>query len=181
MSIRVLGRILSAGFILLACSGCASVQTVETHGGDASFNQLNRAVKGKVVRVRLLDGSEMNVVGVQVDADSLSWLDREANTLVAISTGDVAEISVVKTESGALRGLLVGAIAGAVAGGVRAAAEGDDPNMGADPLAKTRDEKLRIYPAAHAVYAVLVTTPVGAILGTRQIYRVERGGLVVVP
>lgn len=172
---------LGVGFILLALSGCASVHSVDTTAGDASFSQVNRAVKGKVAHLTLVDGSEMNVVGVQVDADSLSWLDREANRLAAVSTGDVAEIHLVKTGSGALRGLIIGALVGAAAGGVRAAVEGDDPNLGADPLAKTGDAKLRIYPAAHAVYAMLIATPIGAALGTREIYQFEPREFVASP
>lgn len=52
--------------------------------------------------------------------------------------------------------------------------EGDDPLD--DPLAITREEKLRIFPAAHAVYATLVTTPIGAIIGTRKVYRFNNEG-----
>lgn len=153
---------------VLLC-GCSSVETVKTGSIDSDLREVNRAVRGKVVRVEMQDGRAMHVVGVSVAPDSLSWVDRGANTLGAIPTASVKELSIHKTGRGAIRGLLFGAVVGAAFGGVRASMEGNDPIS--DPLAITRDEKLRVYPVAHAVYAVLATTPIGAIIGTRKVYR----------
>lgn len=179
MSVRIPGVLV----LFLVFAGCTSVRPVDTTGGDAAYSEVNRGVRGKVARVTLRDGSRMDVVGVRIDADSLSWLDRKANRVDGVPTREVQEVSVVKAGAGALRGLLVGVVVGAAAGGVRAAIEGDDPDLGSDPLAITQEKKYQIYPAAHAAYAALATTPLGAILGTRKIYRFEsstQGGTDVV-
>lgn len=168
---------MAIGATVLMC-GCSSVETVTTGGSGSEFREVNRAVRGKVVRLKMHDGSAMHVVGVNVAADSVTWIDRDANTLKALSTESVRELSIHKTGRGAVKGFVVGAVAGAAFGGVRASMEGDDPIS--DPLALTRDEKLRIYPFAHAVYSVLVSTPIGAIIGTRKVYRFENAGLPAV-
>jgi hypothetical protein len=121
--------------------------------------------------MKLRDGKRLHVVGLNVAADRVTWVDRRANRIETLPTGDVREVSVVKAGPGALGGLLFGVVVGAAAGGVRAAVEGDDPVS--DPLAISREEKLRVYPVAHALYAALVTTPIGAIIGSRKTFRFE--------
>lgn len=158
--------------------GCSSVETVKKDGDALGLREVNRAVRGKVVRLELRDGRAMHVVGLNVAADSLTWIDRRDNRLESLSTQSVHELSIQKTGRGAVRGFLFGAVVGAVAGAVRARMEGDDPIS--DPLAITREEKLRIYPVAHAVYAVLATTPIGAMIGTRKVYRFNNAGYPVV-
>ncbi len=172
-------RIFTALLTVAVLAGCTSVRSVDVNGGTAAYSDVNRGVKGKVTRVLLRDGTKMDVVGVRVDDESLSWMNRGANTLESVPRRDVRQVSVVKAGYGAFRGLLVGVIAGAAIGGVRAAVEGDDPDLGTDPLAVTQEEKFRIYPVAHAVYAALAATPVGAILGTRRVYLFEPDGVVV--
>ncbi len=170
MSARILVTLAAA----VLWSGCSSVGTISTQGDESALREVNRAVHGKVVRVDLREGQRLHVVGLRVEADSVTWIDRKSNTLESLPTSSIRQVSIHKTGSGALRGLLVGAVVGAAAGGVRATMEGDDPLD--DPLAITREEKLRIFPAAHAVYATLVTTPIGAIIGTRKVYRFNNEG-----
>ncbi len=169
MTVRILGAFLA----IVVLSGCTSMLTIEHNRRTAAYDEVNRAVRGKVARLVLHDGSRMDAVDVHVDAESLTWLDRRTNTLESIPTTDVREVSVVRAGAHAVRGLIAGLAAGAAVGGLRAAIEGDDPELGADPFALTRAEKLRIYPAAHAVYASLFTTPIGAVLSARRTYRFE--------
>ena len=119
----------------------------------------------------LSNGSKMHVVGLNVEPERVTWVNRKANKIESVATSDVREVRVVKAGSGALRGLVVGAVIGAAAGGIRAAVEGDDPTH--DPIGLTRQEKLEQFPPAHALYAALATTPLGAIIGTRRIFRFE--------
>ncbi len=151
--------------------GCSSVEMVNTNNEDPAFQNVNRAVRGQIVQMELHNGKTMNVTSVHVDADSVTWIDRRSNSLKAEPTSNVRELSVRKAGRGAITGLVVGAVVGAAAGGVRAAVEGDDPTS--DPLAITKGEKFRIFPPAHALYASLFSTPIGAILGSRKRFRFE--------
>lgn len=170
-------RVLGAALIFMTFAGCTSVRSVDVNGGETSYSDVNRGVRGKVARVTLRDGRKMDVVGVRVDAESLTWLDRKANSVESVPTRQVREVRVVSAGSGALRGLLFGVVTGAAVGGIRAAVEGDDP--GNDALAVTQDEKYLLYPPAHAVYASLATTPLGAIFGTRRVYRFDGRDVLV--
>lgn len=167
MLVRLLVTLAAAGLLV----GCSSVGTVTTNEGEPGLRELNRAMQGKVVRLELKEGQKINVMGLRVAADSTTWVNTRENAVETIATNSIRQLSIHKAGSGAIRGLIVGAIAGAAAGGVRAKMQGDDPP--GDPLALTEGEKYRIYPAAHAVYASLVTTPLGAIIGTRKVYRFE--------
>lgn len=163
--------------VLLLC-GCAGVETVTTGMDDSGLRSVNRAVGGKVVRMDLRDGRTIHVVGLHVGPDSVTWVDRKTNAFRSLPTHSVHQVSFHKTGAGAIRGLLFGVVVGAAFGGVRASMEGDDPIS--DPLALTREEKLRIYPWAHAAYAVLATTPIGAMIGTREVFRFRNGGVPAV-
>lgn len=154
---------------LICTGGCSSVRLVDAGSGGEATRQFNQDVEGKVARVTFVDGRETHVVGARVEGTRFTWVDRERNVVESVPIHLIAEVDFVRAGAGALRGLLVGAVVGAAAGGVRAALEGDDPID--DPFGATQDEKYRIYPVAHAVYASLVTTPIGAIVGTRRIYR----------
>ena len=154
--------------------GCSSVGTVNTDRDASGLQEVNRAVRGKVVHLKLHGGETMNVVGVRVAPDSLTWVNHKANRIESLATSSIDELSIRKAGSGAVRGLVVGALAGAAAGGVRAGLQGDDPAN--DPLSLTKEEKYRVYPVAHAVYASLLSTPIGAMIGTKKVYRFEHGG-----
>lgn len=163
-------RLLFSFLLLVALQGCSSVQTVSTSGETrTSYAEVNQAVRGKVVRVQFKEGASIQVVGLQVAPDSLSWVDPQANALKRYPTADVREVSIVKAGRGALAGLLVGAVLGAGVGAARAVMQGDDPPE--DPIGLTQEEKLQIFPVAHAVYASLVTVPIGAIVGGRHRFR----------
>lgn len=164
-------RIALVLFGIMLVTGCSSVRTVTPSSDAASYRQVNRAVRGKVAVMKLQNGKKLHVVGLNVAADRVTWVDRKANQIESLPTSDVREVSVVKAGPGALGGLLFGAVIGAAAGGVRAIVEGDDPVN--EPPAISREEKLRVYPAAHALYASLITTPIGAIIGSRKTFRFE--------
>ena len=166
--------LLLCGITLLG--GCSSIRTVHVSEDASSFKEVNRAVRGKVAVMTLNDGSKMHVVGLNVEPEWATWVDRKENKIASVPTSDVREIKVVKAGPGALRGLVIGAVIGAAAGGLRAAAEGDDPAH--DPIGLSREEKLEQFPPAHALYAALATTPLGAIIGSRRTFRFEASASV---
>ena len=151
--------------------GCSSVEMVNLDESDQSLSKVNRAVRGQIVRMELHSGEAKTLMSVRVAADSITWIDTRANRVMGEATANVRELSIRKTGRGALAGLVVGTVVGAAGGGVRALAQGNDP--ASDPLAITREEKLRTYPIAHAVYASLLSTPIGAIIGGKKRFQFE--------
>ena len=151
--------------------GCSSIEMVKMDEGDQSYREVNSAVRGQIARLDLHSGERKNVMALRVAPDSVTWFDGKTNTMKGEPTANVREISVRKAGRGVLRGLVVGVVVGAAVGGARAVAQGDDPVS--DPLAITRGEKLRMFPIAHAVYASLLSTPMGAIFAPRQRFRFE--------
>lgn len=156
--------------VLLMC-GCSSVETIRTEGDAQSIRKMNRDLRGQVVRMELHSGETMHVTSLYVESDSVTWIDGRSNTLRSERTVNIRELSVRKAGKGALVGLAAGVVVGAGIGVVRAVAEGDDP--ASDPIGATREEKVRIYPPAHAVYTSLISTPIGAALGSKKSYRFE--------
>jgi hypothetical protein len=154
----------------VALVGCSGVRQVGTNGnGDYSYEQVNKDVRGKVARITFNGGSELSVVGLRVEADSISWVDHRNNRLRSAATDDVRRISMVKAGPGALVGLVVGSLVGAGVGAYRGWIMGDDPPD--DLIGITREEKVRLFAKAHAVYFSLGSIPLGAIIGARRTYR----------
>jgi len=75
----------------------------------------------------------------------------------------------VKAGRGAITGLLLGGLVGAGIGTYRALSQGDDDP--GDEFFRTQEEKLKLYPQAHALYFALIGTPIGAMIGGKRIYR----------
>lgn len=154
----------------VAVAGCSGVRQVGTSGKSTySYEQVAKDVRGKVARITFDSGSSLSVVGLRVEADSVSWVDHRNNRLRSAGTADIREISVVKATGGAFVGLVLGALTGAGVGTYRAWVLGDDPE--GDPLGITREEKMRLFPAIHAVYFSLGSIPLGAMIGARRTYR----------
>ncbi len=170
---RLMSTRLVVVLIATLLCGCSSVEMVKVHDDDDSLQKVNRAMRGQVVKLELQNGERMNITSAYMASDSLTWFDGRTNTLKAEPTSNVREVSVRRAGRGAVGGLIVGAVAGAAFGGIRAVAEGDDPGVGNDPVAATKEKKLRVYPVAHAVYASLITTPIGAIIGAQKRFRIE--------
>ena len=158
--------------VLVLFTGCSSVRTVST-ADDArtSYSDVNRAVRGKVVRIAFANGESVSVTGVHVSPDSLTWVDMRGNKLRSERMSNVREISIVKAGRGAVVGLLAGAVVGAGLGVARAYQQGDDP--ASDPVGVDVEEKARNFATAHALYVSLVTTPLGAIIGSRNKFRFD--------
>lgn len=165
-------RIVFLLLIAMVFTGCSSVRTVSPdENAQTSYADVNRAVRGKVVKISFREGRQISVTGLRVMADSLVWVDLRGNKLQSAKLADVEEISIVKAGRGALVGLVTGAVAGAGVGVARAFMQGDDPES--DPIGITQEQKLHTFPLAHAFYGALVSTPVGAIIGGRKTYRFE--------
>lgn len=168
----MLYRLLLPLLLVVVAAGCSSVRTVSPAGEQGvSHAQLNRAVRGKVVKVRFREGRSISVTGLHLAGDSLTWVDQRGNELRSARTADVAELQIVKASRGALAGLVVGAVVGAGVGTARAYMQGDDPASDLVPL--TLEQKLHTFPIAHALYGALGVTPLGAIIGGRSTYRFE--------
>ncbi len=172
MTIR---RALPALLLVLILCGCGSTRTADVAGAQGMrFSELNRKARGKVATLHLRDGRRIAVVNVQVAPDSTSWINPKKNHFEQIATSDLREVTIVRAGKGAVAGLALGVLTGAAVGAVRAELEGDDEGAGVLTLARTREEKRVLFPPAHAVYAVLITTPLGAIIGREDHYRIRQ-------
>ena len=161
-------RNLALALLALLLAGCGHARVVQPEA-DPPFQAVNADVRGKVARVTLHDGSDYKAFAVLVAADTTTWIDVETNDVVAVATDDIRQVQVVRTGRGALVGMGLGVLAGAAVGTFRAWRQGDDP-VG-EPFRLTQEEKYTLFPVAHAVYGLLVSTPLGAAVGTRDTYR----------
>ena len=166
----MLNRIGSLTLVLLTLllTGCGHARMVQPTA-DPPFRDVNAEVRGKVARVTMQDDRDYEAFAVLVAADTTTWIDMATNDVVAVPTDEIRQIQVVSTGRGALVGLGLGVLAGAAVGAFRAWRQGDDP-VG-ESFRLTQEEKYALFPAAHAVYGLLVSTPPGAAVGARDTYR----------
>lgn len=167
-------RILSLFLLVALATGCTHTRSVNPSDYEGTeFRKMNRAASGKVARVTLTNGRAVTVLSVQVTPDSTSWLDDDSNRITGVATSEIESIRVVKAGPGAFAGLLSGIVIGGALGATRAISEGDDPNLGVSAYAMSQERKLLIFPLAYAAYASLATTPIGAIIGSRYVFRLD--------
>ena len=161
---------LLALLLVIALAGCGSVRDVHT-GTTAEIEQsrVNRTMRGRLARVYMNSGEKIYGAGVRVAPDSTSWVDPQSATYVVVATDDVSKITLMRAGQGALVGIGAGLVVGVATGILRANLEGDDP-VG-QPISLTQSEKMTVLPLAHSAYASLVTTPLGAIIGRKNTFR----------
>lgn len=172
----MLNRLLLLGLLVVLFTGCSTTRTVTPTELDRdAFYDVNQTVRGRITELSLRDGREVVGVNVFVAPDSTSWYDRKAERTRVVATSSVERVRVLRTGRAALWGLGLGVAAGAAFGGARALYEGDD-DPAADNLAMTGDRKLVVYPFAHSAYAVLASTPLGALIGSHDTFYFEPSG-----
>lgn len=163
-------RISTILLLIVLLAGCSSVREVRTTDQSTiDASRVNRAASGKLARIQMQDGEKIYGIGVRVAPDSTSWVHPQNSEYIVVSTDDVRTISLMRAGQGALVGLGAGIIIGVASGIYRAQSEGDDPAGGVSAVSQS--EKMVIYPLAHSAYASLVTTPLGAIIGRKNTYR----------
>lgn len=171
----MLNRLLLLGLLVVLATGCSTTRTVAHSDLDRdAFYDVNHKVRGRITEISLRDGREVVGINVFVAPDSTSWFDRETERTRVVATSSVEQVRVLRTGRAALWGLGLGVAAGAAVGGARALYEGDDPTS--DNLAMTSERKLLVYPFAHSAYAILASTPLGALIGSHDTFVFEPSG-----
>ncbi len=122
--------------------------------------RVNDDLNGRSVLVRLRDGTRIDVRGVHVEGRIISWLDRQTQQVQTIALDRVREVSFISRRRGALDGAIIGGTIGAPAGLLVS-----DSGPGAGDRAAAA--------GAGAVSVSLWTIPIGAIKGSRLVYRFE--------
>lgn len=163
-------RLLILPLVALILAGCSQTRIISNAEGGIRPSEFNKAVAGKRAEIVLKNGQKIHGKGILVASDSTSYYSAKEDAFKTISTADIQEINLLRTGRGALAGLGIGVASGAAFGFVRGMIEGDDPPA---PVYLTREEKMVLFPIAHAVYASLFSTPLGAIIGTSDTYRLE--------
>lgn len=172
-------HLLMLSICVLALAGCSTTKTVSTNGGVGTTpSEITRAATGKHSTILLTDGTEIPTTSLQVAADSTSYYSLKNDRFESIATNDILEVQVTHTGRGAIAGLGAGILTGAAVGLLRAIRQGDDPPGG---ISLSKDQKLLIFPIAHAVSLSLVSTPVGAIIGLDDTYVFETPDRLATP
>jgi hypothetical protein len=117
------GRLIAALSAALVLVGCAHVRPADPTAAGVDLDDINAKLAGRVVRVRLVDGTDMLAHNVRVSADSVSMqprMLRDANWWLAprraLPISEVGSIEVTRRGRGALEGALFGLGIGGVAG-----------------------------------------------------------------
>jgi len=161
-------------------AGCSQTRMVNTTSpASLAESRINRVTNNRLADVDLVDGRSMYAVDVEVGIETTSWVHPTAGDVIEMPTSQIERITVVRAGQGALLGLGAGVILGGTFGFARALIEGDDPP--GDPLSTTRGEKMYLYPAAHAVYASIGTTAIGAIVGRKVKFQLTNGSVEDAP
>ena len=120
-------RLIAALSIVLLLAGCARVRPADPRAAGVDLDDINAKLAGRMVRVRLVDGTELIAHDVRISADSVffrpqmfphlespwPWPAREGREL---SISEVDSIEVTRRGRGAADGALIGLGIGAAAG-----------------------------------------------------------------
>ena len=123
-------KLIAALSVVVVLAGCASVRPANPLAAGVNLDEINDALAGRMVVVRLIDGSAIVAHDVSISRSSVSfrrelfphasssWPSRNAEVL---PVSDVRSVEISRRGMGALQGSLlgfgVGAAAGAAIGG----------------------------------------------------------------
>jgi hypothetical protein len=116
-------RLVAALSAVAVLASCAHVRPTDPTAAGVNLDDINAKLAGRVVRVRLRDGTELVAHDVRVSADSvfmrpqrLREVDWWLAPAQALPVSEVGTIEVTRRGRGALDGALIGLAAGAAAG-----------------------------------------------------------------
>jgi hypothetical protein len=123
--VLLLAGCIAALSIVLLLAGCARVRPADPRAAGVDLSDINAKLAGHMVRVRLVDGTELIAHDVRISADSVflrpqrfphleaPWPAREGREL---PISEVHSIEVTRRGRGAADGALIGLGVGAAAG-----------------------------------------------------------------
>ena len=124
-------RLIAALSAALLLAGCAHVRPADPTAAGVDLDDINAKLAGRMVRVRLVDGTELIAHDVRISADSVFMRPQRFPHLTSpwparvgqeLSISEVGSIEVTRRGRGALDGTLLGLGIGVVGGAALAAA-----------------------------------------------------------
>ena len=108
-------------FILLIAMtliGCTSSYLVSRLGGKdgMSYQEFNDRVKGKTVRIELLNGRKIEGMNLQASKDSLQWFSESTDSTFGVTVDEIKRVVRKDNWLGALEGFGAGLVAGGAYG-----------------------------------------------------------------
>jgi len=172
--------------LALTLSHCTSKRLINpADSGDASWQALNRN-QGKA-EVTLNNDQKILATQFQARSDSATWVNAVSGRPQTVATAEIKTIRFKKSGRGALQGLGIGLLAGAAAGAIIGLASGDDPPCETDPndafgfgrgiceaFRLSAAEKAAAGAVALGIAGMLVGTPTGALIGSKEEYRFQQ-------
>lgn len=156
----------SALLIMVACvlAGCACARVVDTDQSSGAYADINQTAQQETAWVQLRDGQTIQATDLHVASDTAVYVD-ENGQMQSVATEEIAQVTFIRHDQGALEGLGIGVLVGAVAGGLIGAATYDGPEI----ITNSRASSAAVY----ALVLNVLTAPIGVIAG------VARGSRVV--
>jgi len=113
-------------------SGCSSSYSVSSAGkpnAEYSYREMNKELKGRVVKIKLKDGGMISAKDVKISEDSVSWVDertdRESRTNIRQLDNIVMKNHLLGSLEGVVFGLVGGGGLGALVGQVATGNNGE--------------------------------------------------------
>ena len=150
--------------ILISCLLFLSIGCTHTRL-LSSYDQINRHVIDKSVRISLADGTLIKANNILIRPDS-SCVTTETSSKQIVPTSKIQYITVLNRGRGAWEGFGLFLIAGTALGLV-GYFSGDDPS---GFMSFTAEEKLKLSFLAGLGWGALIGAPIGALIGSKDKY-----------
>ena len=153
---------------LLPACGTTTVIRPHTGGAEtaAAIQSLERQSAIRTARLLLVGAAPRSVIGLRVEGDSVTWLNRGRVESVALT--DVARVEIVDRKRGAGEGLLYGALAGVLGGAAIGLAFYDGPGI----IVGSRAENAILVSVLFSAASIPIGVAVGMAEGHRDVFLV---------
>lgn len=131
----------------------------------STSDEMNLAFEDRVVEIKMIWGNTLQAKHIQVDTDSVRWLDIDSNQNHSAPRSNINKISVIDRKKGAWYGFQGILYAGSCLG-IIGAIEG---GLSTNPL-HTPGEIFGGFTLLGGFYGFIVGVPVGAFVGYKDVY-----------
>jgi len=123
-------RVIATAVAVAQLVGCTHIRPADPSAAHCPFDDINRALSGRTVQVRLMDGSTFSAENVRVTPSSttLTVLSHARRDTV-LDSSTIRTLSTTRRGAGAIRGLLGGLLVGATLGAIWGGASFDEPSI----------------------------------------------------
>jgi hypothetical protein len=142
-------------------SACTHARVLQAHASVAQAERVNRDLDDRTGTITLHDGSRIDARDMRLSDDAVSWRQVDSTAVQSTRMTDLRELTFRSRLRGAFDGLVLGLLVGAPAGALFI----DNPSGGSGRRLKAA--------LSGGLSIGLWSGLVGAVKGSRMIYRVE--------